>query len=770
MNAPVTRFVVDVRGIVQGVGFRPTVKRLADEAGLGGWVQNRSGSVCMELIGPPIRVRRFLDQLPSRLPSPARLENLTVREECDCHEDVMTEFHIRASEMEESMNVSIPADMAMCPDCRREVFDPGDRRYGYPFTTCTLCGPRYTVTDAMPYDRERTTMRVFDLCPDCRREYDDPADRRFHAESIACPACGPRLTLIRPNGEAMEGNPLKGARAALAAGLIVAVRGIGGYLLAVNARNERAIRTLRDRKRRPHKPLAVMAASPEILRRQVRTTKATRDVLESLVAPIVICSVKPGADLPVPLLSPDTNTLGVMLPTTPLHALLFAPLPGDPVPAFEWLVMTSGNRRGEPICIGNDEALRRLGDVADLILTHDREVRLRNDDSVLAPRGESLQVWRRARGFAPNARTLHRPLSRVVLAMGAELKNVVALGFGDRVVLSPHVGDLETPEAMDALIDASRRLPEYLEHEPEAVAVDLHPDYRATRVGRDIAERFRLPLIEVQHHHAHAVSALAEHGLDRGLALVFDGTGMGADGAIWGAELLDISESGYDRLATFAATPLPGGDAAVRRPARQLFARWVAAGLTPSPAMLERSGIDELDAEIWTKQLMTRLNTASTHAAGRLFDAASAALGFAPDEITYEAQAAIRLETAAKRARVARGRWPYDLLWNADRLEVDWSEAFLALAENPPPPRDRDGWAYGFHLALARAVRDMARHGRERTRQSAIALSGGVWMNGLLARLAVQELKADGFEVFVHGEIPPNDGGIAFGQAVIAGR
>ncbi|MCL4235050.1 MAG: carbamoyltransferase HypF, partial [Deltaproteobacteria bacterium] len=594
MTANWTRLTVDVSGVVQGVGFRPTIKRLADEAGLGGWIQNRSGSVTMELVGPSGRVREFLHTLPRRIPPMAQLDQIVIRGEAPT-DPIPAEgrFDIIESARSDENRVVIPADLAMCPDCRREILDPANRRFGYPFTTCTNCGPRYTVVNAMPYDRVRTTMSAFGLCDDCAREYADPSDRRYHAESIACPVCGPRLRLVLPSGESPGGDPLRVVRAALAEGKIVAVRGIGGYLLAADARNPRALATLRERKRRPAKPLAIMARNLAVVRRSVRTTAAAEDLLRSATAPIVILPIRDEADtgLPWEMISPDTRNFGVMLPTSPLHAMLFEQLPGDATPPFDWLIMTSGNRRSEPICISNDEALERLRDIADLFLAHDREINLRSDDSLFASGEGGPQVWRRARGLAPGAIRLHRPLRRAVLAMGAELKNTIAVGFEDRVVSSPHVGDLETPEAIDALTRLTRELPAFLHREPEVVAVDLHPDMHATRIGEDRARELGIGVVRVQHHHAHAAGALAEHGLDAGLALVFDGTGYGADGHIWGAELLCVEPNGFARLATFAPVPLPGGDAAVVGAAGLVVGRAAMLGISIDDRARERLGV-----------------------------------------------------------------------------------------------------------------------------------------------------------------------------------
>ncbi|MDQ7086416.1 MAG: carbamoyltransferase HypF [Acidobacteriota bacterium] len=532
----------------------------------------------------------------------------------------------------------------------RRSFDPASRFHGYPFTTCTDCGPRYTVVAAMPYDRERTTLADFPLCETCRAEYEDPRSRRFHAESIACPECGPRLRLLDAAGRELAGDPLCQARAALVAGKVVAVKGLGGFLLAVDPCRPGAVARLRERKRRPHKPLAVMASSLDGVRRHFHLGARAAEALASPEAPIVLLAPRSDtvAAAVAGVLAPDTGELGVMLPTTPLHALLARPLPGDPTPAFELLVMTSGNRRGEPICTRTDQALERLAGIADMWLTHDRRILLRCDDSVVAEAPGGMMLWRRARGFAPAAVGLAQPLDRTVLALGAEMKNTVALGFDREIVLSPHVGDLETPEACAGLERIVEALPRFLRREVEVVAVDLHPDMHSTRCGRRLAAEAGLEVVAVQHHLAHAAATMAEWGLERALAVVFDGTGMGSDGVIWGAEVLEIGPDGWWRRASFVPAPLPGGDAAVRHPGRQLLARWIDAGAVVPEAWWRRLGLEGDQRRVFEVQVARGLNTPRTHAAGRVFDAYAAALGVAPGSITWQAQAPARLEALAR--------------------------------------------------------------------------------------------------------------------------
>ena len=769
------RISYDLTGIVQGVGFRPALYRLARSAGLGGRVQNRSGSVRLVLEGPPDRIRAFIQALPALLPPNARVDSCVQMEDVPLAGPAdVSLFIIEESQGGKSTEVLIPADLAVCLNCRHEIFDASDRRHGYAFTTCTQCGPRYTVINGMPYDRVRTTLSVFGLCPECRREYEDPGNRRFHAESIACPQCGPQLRLENSSGQHLPGDPLRQARKALADGAIVAVRGMGGFLLAADASNRDTLRALRQRKNRPHKPFAVMAHNLELVRRMCHCDPAAEQLLGSAEAPIVIMDIfaDNAASLPFDLISPDTATLGVMLPTTPLHLLLAAPMDGDPVPPFDWLIMTSGNKGGEPICITNDDARTRLAGIADFLLLHDREINLRCDDSICILQRGQPQIWRRARGYAPNPIKLGHPLKRCVLAMGAELKNTIALAFEDRAVLSPHIGDLESAEAVDGLRQVADALPRFVNRKPEMVAVDMHPDMHCSRIGREIAGRLGIPVVEVQHHHAHAAAALGEHGLRDGLALVFDGTGLGTDGHIWGAELLSVDAGGFQRLASFAGVPLPGGDAAVRNPARQLAGRCHAAGLELPAALRAIAGISEEELRVWTRQCAAGVNTPVTHAAGRLFDSFSAALGIASRTTTYEGQTAIRLEAAAQRHAPGTGTplLPFRSDERDDMLWIDWAEAFEKLfACAGQIDGATDAWAYAAHVAIAEAALRMAAYGADRTGQRTIVLSGGVFMNRILTDLLVPRLEKTKLKVLLHSDTPPNDGCVALGQAIVAG-
>lgn len=767
------RSAVDLEGVVQGVGFRPAVYRLATAAGLGGRIRNESGKVRLILEGPEETVERFLGELPAKLPPQAKLRRIIPVARETVPFVAKPVFRIDESRAGGTRHVVIPADLAMCPNCMGEILDPGNRRYGYPFTTCTDCGPRYTVVNRMPYDRENTTMSAFPLCDDCRKEYTDPNDRRFHAESMACPKCGPKLWLLTSTGEKIEGDALRQTRIELARGKIVAVRGIGGFLLAVDASNAEAVRRLRERKHRPHKPLAVMADSLGTIGRYCEIPTAAEELLNSPQSPIVILNRKSKIEnrkLEIAFLTPDADTLGVMLPTTPLHRLLFQPLQGDPTPPFEWLVMTSGNRGGEPICLSNEEALGRLGDIADFILCHDREINLRNDDSLFVLQHGAPQVWRRARGLAPEAVRLAGSGQGCVLAMGGEMKNAMAMGYEDEIVLSPHVGDLDTVEAVQGLEKVAAELPKFLDRRPDRVAVDLHPDMHSTVLGRKIAADLGLPVLEVQHHHAHAAACMAEHGLDQCVALVFDGTGLGPDGKIWGAELLQVNPGGFKRLGTFEGVPLPGGDAAVLQPARQLIARWIQAGTAIPDQWRERLAIEGEEWEVIQQQCRSGINTPWTHAAGRVFDSFSVLLGLTPPAITYDGQPAIRLESSAARGLSRNKNLSLDFksVERNDLLVIEWGDLFVRYMQEPPAQDQAESLALAFHDAMARAAFLMAHYGVMRTGCRAVVLSGGVFMNRILNEQLIPRLEKQGLQVFIHRMTPPNDGCIALGQAAIA--
>jgi len=565
------------------------------------------------------------------------------------------------------------------------------------------------------------------------------------------------------------------ARKDLQEGKIVAVRGLGGFLLAVDASNAPALKRLRTLKHRPHKPFAVMARDLTTAHRFTRIPDEAATLLCSEKRPIVILEANDTAyaELPMKEISPDSATLGIMLPVAPLYELLMNdPTDSDVLP-FSMLVMTSGNRGGEPICIRNEEALDRLSGIADRYLLHNREINLRNDDSLCALQQDKLQVWRRARGYSPEAIPITHSLGKNILAMGSHLKNTIAFGYKDEIILSPHVGDLDTPEALDSLNEIVDSLPRFLGHDPEVVAVDFHPDYHSSRLGRAIAEAGSLPIIEVQHHHAHALSVMAEHGLEEALVLVFDGTGLGLDGKIWGAELFHIDPDHITHPASFLAAPLPGGDAAILRPARQLMARWLQAGISPPNKWFQKTNIEPSFEAILQQQIKHKLNTPETTAAGRVFDAFSAWLGIAPPHATYDGQSPIRLEALASRSTLAESRILPDFMTYQlnDQLLIDWRSFFSFLTTIPVPDESKAAsLALEFHKRMAEAAHSMVMFASEKISSKVVCLSGGVFMNRILCSFLAPMLEGEGYRVLQHQRVPPNDGGISLGQVVCADR
>jgi len=761
------RLTVELHGILQGVGFRPAMARIVKQAGLTGWVRNQSGTVRMVLDGPSGVVEEFVSSIAGKLPPRARLEETKIVSKLAiAKHEAASSFEILTSSFQGTARVSIPADLAMCEQCRSDVFNRSSRFYRYPFTTCTNCGPRYTVVEAMPYDRERTALKEFPLCSECRAEYNDALNRRFHAESIACPVCGPQLFWADGKGNTKQvEDPLSEARLELARGSIVAVRGLGGYLLVADAADRDAIEKLRERKNRPAKPFAVMARNLEVLQKHCRVSEAERELLISPSAPIVVLDTLKDSILPLDLLAPELWNLGVMFPTTPLHALLAEQLGEDPVKSFDFLVMTSGNRGGEPVCISNAEAFDRLSGIADFFLGHNRTINLRNDDSLAVVDRGDVQLWRRARGYAPDSITIGGSSGTTVLAMGAELKNTVCLSFDNQAILSPHIGNLETPEALDGLEQVVNSFPGYFSRTPELIAVDLHPDMHSTRMGRAIGKKLGIPVVEVQHHHAHALSAMCEHGIEEAVAVVFDGTGLGTDGAIWGGELLHVYPGGWKRLGTLSPSLLLGGDAAVKRPAKQLAARFWQLGLPVDRRWRSRLGVSEYELSLWRAQFESKLNSFDTHAAGRVFDAFSAGLSISPLEVSYEGQAAIWLESAAA-AGSTQPQPDFDIeIKDTDGLfVVDSSAVFAALHRAFPTVNQAGSWAMAFHRTMVNAAVAMVDIAGLELSTLPVVLSGGVMMNRLFVSMLIDRLQGKGKTVFTHRLVPPNDGGISLGQ------
>jgi hydrogenase maturation protein HypF len=698
-----------VTGIVQGVGFRPFVHRLAGRHGLSGFVLNDGAGVVVEAEGEGPSLDGFGAALAAEAPALARVDAVA---ETAVPARGDSGFTIAAS-APTGRTALIPPDVATCDDCLRELFDPADRRYRYPFVNCTQCGPRFTIVVSVPYDRPRTTMAAFPLCEDCRREYEDPADRRFHAEPVACPACGPRLSL-----------PVESAAELLAAGAVVAVKGLGGYHLACDAGNEEAVARLRSRKHREDKPFAVMAAEPELL---VELTDGERSLLRSRERPIVLARRRAGAPV-AESVAPATPWLGVLLPYTPLHHLLLHDA-GRP------LVMTSGNRSDEPIAVDDDEARERLGGIADAFLAHDRRIHRRCEDSVVRA---GFPV-RRSRGHVPAALPLPVAAAGGLVAAGAELKSTFCVARGAEAFLSPHLGDLDTELAYRAFLTDLELYLAMLGVRPETIAHDLHPEYLATKWALEQDAN----LVGVQHHHAHAAACLAEHGrAGPALALVFDGTGYGVDGTLWGGELLRCDLASFERLAWLEPVPLPGGAAAIREP-------WRTAAV-----YLERAG-RPVPFERWeVVRRSLAVNAPLSSGMGRLFDAVAALLGLRA-EVTYEGQAAIELEQLAGDTAAEPYAWRFG----------DGAALVRAAHDDLAAGRSPAEIAAAFHEAVAAgAAQACAEAGGPRT----VVLSGGSFQNLRLLASTRRRLEELGLEVLSHRLVPPNDGGISYGQAAVA--
>jgi hydrogenase maturation protein HypF len=746
---------IALTGTVQGVGFRPFVYRLARETGVAGRVRNDPSGVTIEAFGPRGALERFEARLVTDRPPASRVDSLRAE---PIPPEPVAAFEIVESGGAAERRVAIPPDLATCPDCRRELAEPADRRYRYPFTNCTNCGPRFTIALGVPYDRPATTMAGFPMCAACAREYGDPLDRRFHAQPNACPACGPRVEVLdRGGAKVASEDPIGHVAAALRAGRIVAVKGVGGYHLACDATSSEAIRTLRARKRREEKPLAVMAPDLDTARALADLGPAEEALLASVERPIVLCRRRPGATLAQEV-APESPLVGLMLAYAPLHHLLLADA-GRP------LVMTSGNLSEEPIAFEDADALARLGGIADLFLVHDRPIASRCDDSVARTVAGKPLVMRRSRGYVPRPVRVRR-FARPVLAVGAQLKNAFCLARCDEATLGAHVGDLDNLETYASFEAAVARLEGFLALRPEVVACDLHPLYLSTRYARERAEALGVPLVEVQHHHAHAAAAMAEHGLDGPvLALAWDGTGLGADGAAWGGELLLAERGRFERLATFRPVALAGGDRAIREPWRIALAALLDAFGADAPLerlpLFCRVGAKELD--VVRRMLAAGLNAPLAHGAGRAFDAAGA-IALGRPSAQFEGQVALALDSAADPGDA--GRYPFSII-DGPVDELDLRPLWRALAGETLEGRPAGAISARFHDALAAAGAELIRRAVRRTGKLPVVLTGGCFQNARLAEGILAGLSGS-LDVYLHGEVPPGDGGIALGQALVA--
>jgi hydrogenase maturation protein HypF len=791
----VKRRQIRIRGIVQGVGFRPFVHNLAQRLELAGYVLNSSAGVVTEVEGSEAALDRFVESVRREAPPLARIEEMLVSEIAPLGE---RDFVIRESQAQEGEFVLVSPDVATCPDCHRDFTDPANRRYGYAFTNCTNCGPRYTIIRDIPYDRPNTTMAGFQMCAACQAEYDDPVNRRFHAQPNACPKCGPQLmaqslppanpqpsavgqalppanpepsvvgqALPPANPQPIPSDPqpipseprpsgsglIAQAQQLLRAGRIIALRGLGGFHLACDPTNDAAVRLLRERKRRSDKPFALMARDLAAVEAFCTVSDDDRRALESSRRPIVILPRRADARISAAV-APGNNTLGVMLPYTPLHHLLFTGAP------YDVLVMTSGNLSEEPIVTSNAEALDRLRPLADWFLLHNRDIYMRADDSVVRVFEKRERVLRRSRGYVPQAIDLGMEVEEI-LACGAELKNTFCLSKGRYAVLSQHIGDMENYETMVFFEETLANLKKLFRVAPRAVAYDLHPLYLSTQYALGLPE---MEKIGIQHHHAHIASCMAENGL-RGkvIGVAFDGTGFGTDGQIWGGEFLVADYRGFERRAHLRYVPLAGGDAAIRQPWRPALA-YLADAFGPAAEFRDLPpwrDVQESQRRLVCSMIAHRVNTIDTSSCGRLFDAVSSLIGLR-QQINFEGQAAIELEMIA--AQGIAESYPFDL----DAGTVDFRPAIKRIVADVRAGTPAPVIAARFHNTVAEAIVEVCHRLRSEEKLNRVCLSGGTFQNMKLVERTLAGLRSLEFEVFVHAQVPPNDGGIALGQAVIA--
>lgn len=759
-----------VCGVVQGVGFRPFVFRLAQEENLAGFIGNDTDGVIIEIEGLPTSLATFIARLRSEAPPLSRIDSIAVR---DAEAAGDTGFRIIASEVLGRISTGIPADAATCDDCLRELLTPTDRRYRYPFLNCTNCGPRFTITRRIPYDRPQTSMACFKMCAACQAEYDDPANRRFHAQPNACWNCGPRLSLMNAAGEGIPSDDVvTDVITRLAAGEILAIKGIGGFHLSVDATNDSAVMRLRQRKRRYGKPLAIMVRDLEAVRTICEVSDAEAKLLTTPMRPIVLLRKRRDGDSGFSVensVAPGIPWLGVFLPYAPLHHLLLAD------GRLKALVMTSANLSEEPIAIDNDEALERLGKIADAFAMHDREILQRCDDSVAALVDGAPQIIRRARGYVPLGIELPFEMPPL-LAVGGHLKNVFALARGKHIYQSQHLGDLENVTGLDFFRESLDHLMRTFEIEPEAVVHDLHPGYLSTQWATEWANERGLRTIAVQHHFAHVAGCMAEHGIDSDfIGLSLDGTGFGTDGRIWGGEVLIGRLSGeragtFERFAHLDYVPMPGGEAAIREPWRMALGHLSAAGFdVESPAVVELLGAKATDVRVLGRMIERGVNTPLTSSCGRLFDAV-AALVLKRTNVDYEAQAAIELEGVAVDAddRIDNREYVPEQQQAGDEVVLKLDSLWRAIVNDIQRGVSAERIAAQFHAGLAAGLVAVSASARSRSGVNTVALSGGCMHNRRLARLLRKGLEKEGFAVLRHVQVSPGDGGLSYGQAAIA--
>jgi hydrogenase maturation protein HypF len=756
-NGVAVRKAIDVSGIVQGVGFRPFVYRLAHDCNLTGFIANTPSGVTIEIQGGDGSVENFLTRLQNEASPLAKITSLLPREIEQQPDE--TAFRILSSRFDSAHKALISPDVAVCAECLREMMNPRDRRFHYPLINCTNCGPRLTIIRDIPYDRARTSMASFKMCLSCQAEYDDPANRRFHAQPNSCWDCGPQVQLWSDDGSRIDiAEPVREAARLLEGGSIVAIKGLGGFHLACNARNEPAVALLRERKRRVEKPFAVMLRGTEDADRFCEVDDAARRLLLSIERPIVLLPRKPDADL-APSIAPRNRYVGIYLPYTPLQHLLF--FSGN----FDALVMTSGNLSEEPIAIGNEEAVQRLRHIADAFLVHDRNILRRCDDSVVRSSAGRTQQLRRSRGFVPVPVALENE-SESILAVGGERKNTICIVRGNGAFLSQHIGDLENLESYKFFEETVEHMQRILEVHPKTVAYDLHPDYFSTKwaLAREGSE-----LVGVQHHHAHIAACMAENHLDgRVIGIALDGTGYGLDGAMWGGEVLLADYSDFERVAHLEYIPLPGGAAAIHEPWRTAIS-YLTKHYGPDLADVDVPFLRSIDArklQVVQQMIDRQIHSPRTSSCGRLFDAVAALSGIR-SVVNYEAQAAIEFEMAAYSSTDQRA-YPFDLIPKGTCWQIGTLPLFQFVLRDIQRQQPVGDISRRFHAGLASTLVEVAENIREESKLNRMCLSGGCFQNALLFELLRDGLREKSFEIYSHSEVPAGDGGISLGQALVA--
>ncbi len=767
-----------INGIVQGVGFRPFIYRIALENSLSGWVKNTSRGIEIEVAGSQGDLEKFISAIKRNAPPLSKIDSL---QHLSIDLEEYDSFQIHQSQVVAGGFQPISPDVSICDDCLEELFAPDDFRYRYPFINCTNCGPRFTIIKDIPYDRPQTTMAGFNLCPTCRNEYQDPLDRRFHAQPVACPECGPQIWLDLPAGsnltQGLSGDPaLVETQRFLAEGYIIAIKGLGGFHLACDGENPDAIQRLRERKNRPSKPLAVMMPTLEAVRKYCQLSIAEENLLSSPQRPILLLKRNPDSTLPLEI-APGQEYIGVMLPYTPLHYLLFSGKENFPTSPYRVLVMTSANFRGNPILTENQDVISQLNTIADAYLLHNRDIHFHCDDSVARvlpvqiDRSENIYPVRRSRGYAPQP--VDSPFTgKSVLGTGAELKNTFCMTKNSYAFISQHIGDLKNFETLTSYQESIGHFENLFRVQPELIVHDLHPDYLSTRYALDRSEDQGIPLYPAQHHHAHITSCLADNnyqGDEPVIGLAFDGVGYGDDGAIWGGEFLIADYSEYTRAGHLAYFPLPGGDQAIREPWRtalSLLHHYDIPWDSSFPPVQHLNGLSELlpgvhQGEVLSNQLSTGTNAPLTSSLGRLFDGVASILGIC-HQISYEGQAAIEFEALAREDE--RGTYPLEI---SNELIFNPGNMIRSILKDQGDGVQLPIISARFHNTLAEMVLEIALSLRQTKQLDTVALSGGVWQNMTLLKSSVLKLRSAGFQVLLHQQVPPNDGGLSLGQAVI---